>query len=334
MNILLTGGGTGGHLAIAKSLNSAFVKQGVKTFYIGSTYGQDREWFESDKSFSQKWFFESRGVINQKGVKKLSSLWNISHLALKSKEIIKNYNIDAVVSVGGYSAAPASFGALLSSTPLFIHEQNARFGKLNTLLSPFAKRVFCSFTPPFDPYPVNPEFLHTRRVRTKLKTIIFLGGSQGAKQINDIALQNAPLLASKKISIIHQTGKQDYRRVKNAYEKMGIEAEVFAFDKNLAHKMAQADFAVSRAGASTLWELCANALPALFVPYPYAAGNHQYYNAKYLVNRGAAFLYPDHALEEIIEADLSPLSQKLFSLAPLEGATTIAQTIVQSLKTT
>ena len=173
-----------------------------------------------------------------------------------------------------------------------------------------------------------------QRIRTTLATIIFLGGSQGAKQINDIAIQNAPLLASRGISIIHQTGKSDYERVKEAYRKMGIKADIFPFTKELAKKMAQADFAVSRAGASTLWELCANALPALFVPYPYAASNHQYYNAKFLVDKGAALLFPTHNLEDIFSLSLESMSRTLTTLIKPQGSLHIAQTIAKMVQTT
>ncbi len=334
MKILITGGGTGGHLAIAKSINEALLFLGATTYYIGSSFGQDREWFGQEEGFSQKWFFASKGVVDKRGLGRLRSLAQIARLSVQAKNIIQEYKIDAVFSVGGYSAAPASFAALLTSTPLFLHEQNARLGRLNKLLTPFAKRLFTSFAPPYDPYPVAQEFFATRRIRTAIKTIIFLGGSQGAKQINDIAIQNAPLLASQDISIIHQTGKSDYKRVKEAYRKMGIKADIFPFTKELAQKMAQADFAVSRAGASTLWELCANALPALFVPYPYAAANHQYHNAKFLVDKGAALLHPTHNLKNILSFDIEPMSRTLTTLIEPQGARYIAQTVAKMVQTT
>ena len=132
-------------------------------------------------------------------------------------------------------------------------------------------------------YPVKEEFFASSRVRQKLETIIFLGGSQGAKAINDLALHVSPVLAQKGIKIIHQCGEREYDRVRSEYEKMGIEAELYSFTKEMASLVSRADLAVSRAGASTLWELCANGLPAFFVPYPHAAGDHQFYNARFIV---------------------------------------------------
>ncbi len=331
MNILITGGGTGGHLAIAKSIKTELNKRGIQPLFIGSQYGQDRAWFEEEKGFREKFFFPIQGVVNKKGVDKLYSLWHIGKFSKKAYQIIKAYSIDAVVSVGGYAAAPASFAALMSNTPLYIHEQNAIMGRLNKLLAPFAKRVFSSFIAPFDPYPVAEEFFATQRIRKELKTIIFLGGSQGAKQINDIALTLAPFLHKRGIAIIHQTGERDFLRVQKNYQKLGINAQVFAFSKNISSFFSQADLAIARAGASTLWELSANALPTLFVPYPYATNNHQYFNAKFLVDQDAALLFRsiEDTLQLLQSIQLQPLSQRLAQLTKPNGS----QYIVDALLT-
>ncbi len=334
MSIIITGGGTGGHLNVAKAFKEELNKRGIKPLYIGSTKGLDKIWFEKEEGFSEKYFFDSSGVVNKQGLKKLDSLINILKISKKCKDIIKKRNIKAVISVGGYSAAPASFAAILSNTPLFIHEQNAIKGKLNQILSPFAKRVFCSFLPPYDPYPVSEIFFEKRRIRKEIKTVIFLGGSQGAKEINDFALNVAKKLEQMGIKIIHQTGKKDFERVKKEYKKLNIKADIFDFDKNIVAKIEKADFAISRAGASTLWELAANAIPALFLPYPYAAGNHQEFNAKFLVKQKASFLYDkklgSKQLLDIIKKDISPYSKKLTTLAKKEGAKTIIDEILKN----
>jgi UDP-N-acetylglucosamine--N-acetylmuramyl-(pentapeptide) pyrophosphoryl-undecaprenol N-acetylglucosamine transferase len=314
--IAITGGGTGGHLKIAKVINEEFNKRGIKTIYIGSTSGADKEWFINDENFIEKYFLDSTGVVNKKGLKKLSSISHILKLSLKAKNIIKKHNIKAVFSVGGYSAAPASFASIFSNTPLFIHEQNAHIGSLNKILKPFSKRFFNTFLYN-DPYPVEEIFFELARERKELKTIIFLGGSQGAVAINELAMKIAKQLNKKNIKIIHQTGKRDFKRIKEFYQKEKIDADVFDFDKNLAKKITLADFAISRAGASTLFELAANKIPALFIPYPYAAGDHQYYNAKFLADKNAGFvirqnnLSPKKALDLIFNANLEEISKNL-----------------------
>ncbi len=327
--ILITGGGTGGHLAIAKSLKEAFLKQNIPVIYVGSTKGQDRAWFEKDPEWAARYFLQSEGVVNKKGFKKLFSLSSIAKETQKAKKILHKHNIKAVVSVGGYSAAPASFAAVLAKTPLFIHEQNAVVGRLNALLKPFAKRFFGSFFPPFDPYPVDNRYYRTRRIRKDLQTLIFLGGSQGAKQINDLAISLAPKLYKNGIRLIHQCGKRDFERVAKAYEKLGVEVELFDFDSNIVHKIAKADLAIARAGASTVWELAANALPAIFVPYPYAAGDHQRKNAVFIEKRGGAKLWSEEI--DFFSLDLEAMSSTLTALFKPHGAEIIVREILESI---
>ena len=325
MKIAITGGGTGGHLKIAKVIKDELNKRGIKPVYIGSTSGADKEWFKNDKGFSHKYFLSSSGVVNKKGFNKITSLINILKLSNEAKNILKKHNIKAVFSVGGYSAAPASFASILSFKPLFIHEQNAHIGSLNKILKPFSKKFFNTFFYN-DPYPVEEKFFKKARIRKELKTIIFLGGSQGAVAINDLALKLAPKLKEKNISIIHQTGKRDFKRIKEFYEKENIKADVFDFYSNLVEKIEKADFAVSRAGASTLFELAANQIPTLFIPYPYAASDHQYYNAKFIENKNAGFVIreneidPNEILNLITSTNLTPLSQNLKNINKKNGA--------------
>lgn len=286
MKLCITGGGTGGHLMIAEALVEAAVKDGHECIFIGSTKGQDRKYFEHKSKFSSVYFLETTGVVNQKGFAKIRALYKVLIAFFESYAILKRHKIQATYSVGGFSAAPASFATLSRFLPLFIHEQNAVEGRLNSLLKPRAKRFISAYdkASPIKGYPVKESFFKSSRVREKLETIIFLGGSHGAKAINDLALSVANKLIKNNIKIIHQAGEADFDRVKAEYEKLGVEIELYAFTKELDALISKADLAISRAGASTLWELTANGLPALFVPYPYAAGDHQFYNAKFIVD--------------------------------------------------
>ena len=341
--VVVCGGGTGGHLAIAKALNEELVARGERTIFIGSSSGQDKMWFEKDASFSEKIFLPSGGVVNKKGLGKISALLNIFKLAFKCRKIFKEQGVKAVVSVGGYSAAPAAFAAIISRKPLFIHEQNAVIGSLNKLLKPFAKGFFSSYFKPIFSYPVAQRFFDTARVRENLKTIIFLGGSQGAAAINNLALNLAPNLRQKGIKIIHQCGKNALESLRTQYDKLGFigdELELFAFDPKIELKMREADIAVSRAGASTLWELAANALPSVFVPYPYAANNHQVYNAKFLVDRNLAkFCFQkggeidaSEALGLIESMDIKAVSSALGGQIVNGGAREIINEILKNIK--
>ncbi len=340
MTIVITGGGTGGHLAIAKSLRDAAVKVGHSCIYIGSTSGQDRSWFADEmtlnKGFDAVHFLHTRGVVNQKGLGKVLSLFLSLKATIKALFILRGS--DCVISVGGFSAAPASFAAIVLRKAFFIHEQNASTGRLNSLLRPYAKAFFSSYeaNSSVKDYPVRESFFEHVRVRSKIETIIFLGGSQGARFINELALKTAPLLHKKGIRIIHQAGSLEIEKVKESYRQMGIDAEVFDFRPDIDVLMAQSDLAVSRAGASTLWELCASALPTLYIPYPYAAGDHQFFNAQFLVEKKASWLCrqeddPDALLLELLERDMSQESRTLQTLIHKNGAGLIIKEIEQCL---
>jgi UDP-N-acetylglucosamine--N-acetylmuramyl-(pentapeptide) pyrophosphoryl-undecaprenol N-acetylglucosamine transferase len=336
-NLLLTGGGTGGHLAIVRSVKEELLKRGIHPYYIGSESGQDRAWFEKDDDFKDKLFLPTKGVVNQKGWGKIYSVTQILKSMIKAKEFMKVHNIEAVLSVGGFSAAPASFSAILTGVPLFIHEQNAVSGRLNRILKPFSKRFFSSYGDDKVDYPVSENFFKTARIRSRVKKIIFLGGSQGAKAINDFALKLAPKLQKLGIGIIHQTGKSDYERVKEAYKRLDISADLFSFDKEIYLRIEKADLAVSRAGASTLWELTASQIPTLFIPYPYAAGDHQYYNALHLVKMNAGWVARQNMLEpkillNIIDSDIEDVSKKLGRLIGKNGASRIVTSIIDLCK--
>ena len=338
--IVITGGGTGGHLVIAKAIKEELCKKGIKPLYIGSQAGQDKQWFEQDHDFAQKYFLESRGVVNKRGFKKLFTLVQIIKLAFTCKALLKQHRIRAVFSVGGYSAAPASFGALLAGIPLYIHEQNAVTGKLNALLKPFAKAFFSSYDLKaiVCDYPIRELFFEHQRIRKEFKTIIFLGGSQGATFINNLAMQLAPLLHQKGIKIIHQTGAKDFSSLLEFYTKASIPADVFDFSTTMPQKIYEADIAISRAGASTLWELCASAIPTLFIPFPHAAANHQFFNAKTLVDKGLALLESQrpmeshYLLERLEKLPLQEISEKLSSTIHAGGAKTIADYLLSHLK--
>ncbi len=335
-SILLTGGGTGGHLAIVRSVKEELRRRDIHPCYVGSKSGQDSSWFAQDDDFAGKLFLPTRGVVNQRGFRKVASMARMVDATRLARRFMREHKIEAVLSVGGFSAAPAAFAALLERVPLFIHEQNAKEGRLNRVLKPFCDTFFPSFGEGRVDYPVGASFFETARVRRKLGTVIFLGGSQGARAINDFALKLAPVLARKGIAIIHQTGTSEYERIKEAYGKLGVGADLFPFDPDLVRKLARADFAVSRAGASTLWELAANRIPTLFVPYPYAAGDHQYFNAKYLSDRGAAWVVRQQELTpeifwRIASGKIAPVSERLATLIDRGGAARIVETMLERI---
>lgn len=336
--IAISGGGTGGHLAIAKAMMQECQKRNIPCIYIGSTSGQDQAWFENEEGFLQRYFLHTQGVVNKRGLGIIKSMFYQLKATLLAYKILKTHNVTHLFSVGGYSSAPASFASILQRIPLFIHEQNAIKGTLNTILTPFARRIFGSFGKEegkfsLTSYPLRNDFFLQKRKRESLKKILFLGGSQGARAINDFALSIAPLLHQKGIYIIHQSGENDYERLKLAYENLKIPVELFAFSPNLAEKMHQADFCISRSGASSVWEMCASGLPALYIPYPYAAGNHQYYNALFFSQKHLGLICTQDSLspkilDQILDLKLENISVSLPLLISPDGSKQILDSML------
>ena len=329
MSIVMTGGGTGGHLAIIKAVKEQLKDE--ELIYIGSTKGQDKQWFEKDNDFKEKYFFDTRGVVNQKGIGKLKSLWMMLQATRQARKLLKKHQAKVVFSVGGFSSAATAFAAKSMGIPLVIHEQNAALGSLNKLMKPYAKAFISSYLEesPIKAYPIKEIFFENARVRQEVKTVIFLGGSQGARAINELALLMGPELKNRGMKIIHQAGVNNVEEVKKSYDDLDIEAEVFGFTTKLADYMNEADFAIARAGASTLWELSATALPTLFIPYPYAASDHQFHNAQFLVEKDLAWLMREDNIEKekvlfMLNENMENKSKGLMEIVEKNGSKKIA----------
>jgi len=334
MSIIMTGGGTGGHLTIIKAVKEHLENE--ELIYVGSTKGQDKQWFGEDDDFVYKYFFDTRGVVNQGALGKVKSLFMMAKAMFQSIKILRRHRASVVFCVGGFSAAPMAFAAKLTGKALVIHEQNAALGSLNKLLKPYATHFISSYLEesPIKAYPIKQIIFDNAHVRKSLKTIIFLGGSQGARAINDLALELAPILKEKGIKIIHQAGVKNIEAVKKAYGKLGVDANVFGFTSELATYMNESDFAIARSGASTLWELSATGVPTLYIPYPYAAKDHQFYNAQFLVEKNLAWLMREGEIEvskvvQLLEEDLKSVSQGLMNVVEKEGSEKIAKLLTQ-----
>lgn len=337
--VVVTGGGTGGHLSVARSLIDELYDRGYKVIFVGSTKGADKSWFEHYEKIERTYFLGTKGVVNQNIIGKFASLFAIVKFAFFCKKIFKEYGVKKVISVGGFSAASASFGAIISGTELYIHEQNSVMGNLNKVTSKYAKEVFSSYdlNSSIKDYPINHKFFDAARIRQEIKTVIFLGGSQGATAINNFAMKIALKLKERNISIIHQTGKNDLQKCQEFYHANNIDAVVFDFDKEILEHMTKADFAVSRSGASSLWELCALGIPTLFIPYPHASSNHQYFNAKFLQDEKLCILKMqneldngDKIVEEILNTNLEEISNKLIKMIKKDGVKQIIDKILSN----
>jgi UDP-N-acetylglucosamine--N-acetylmuramyl-(pentapeptide) pyrophosphoryl-undecaprenol N-acetylglucosamine transferase len=336
--IVLTGGGTGGHLEVARLLREAFRGRGIAPIFIGSARGQDRRWFGSDDGFAARYFLDTRGVMDRGLAGRAASLGLIARATGTAFGILRRHGASAVVNVGSYAAAPASLAAALRRLPLFIHEPSAVTSPLTRLLSPCCAGTFSSYgeASAVADFPVDRAFFDLARPRTRVGRILFLGGSQGAQFINDFALTVAPTLRRMGVAISHQTGEMDFARVRAGYRSLGVDAEVFAFDRPMAPRIAAADLAVSRSGGGTLWQLVANGLPTLFIPFPYAARDHQYHNARFFADRRLGFVARQSEADldlllGVIRSDLREISLGLMSRIKPGGAARIAEYVLSRI---
>ena len=311
LNVVVAGGGTGGHLFPGIAVAGEFARRHPRTRILFVGAGRQ---FEKDALARAGY---PQATIAIEGIKG-RGLWAKSRAALKipgavwrSAGILDQTQADLVVAVGGYAAGPVALAGWIKRIPVVLCEQNTVPGITNRLLFPIARRIYVSFEQTrgrIDAHkkrlsgnPVRPEIVAAASAETAPNesfTVMVVGGSQGAHAIN-LAFEEAlpHLERASSMRIVHQTGAADQERLTDAYRRAGMTAEVKAFFHDMASRYVRADLVVCRAGATTVAELTALGKAALFIPYPFAADDHQACNARALVDCGAA--------EMILESELS-----------------------------
>lgn len=310
---VIAGGGTGGHVTPALALGEALRQRGDEVLFVGSARGLESRLvpeagFEldvlpSEQFMGRNWFGRLRGLF---------SILRSVRLARRS---LKRFDAEAVISVGGYAAMPAAIAARLTRRPLFLVEPNAIPGRVNRLCARAAEIVFVGFESTRGHLPDQTESLclgvPLRRAlyrafedrpdkgvpTTPLRVFVF-GGSQGARQLNATVPEALARLRKKSVEVFHQTGEADRASVEARYAELGLPAEVVAFERDMPKRYAWADLAICRAGALTVAELALAGMPALLVPYPFAADDHQSANARALEEAGAARRLDARPLDE------------------------------------
>ena len=311
MKILIAGGGTGGHLFPGVAIAEEFRRRNEanKVLFIGTKRGLEARVLPQIGFALET--LEVEGIKGRGIARSLSALMKIPRSLIQSRRIIRGFEPDVVIGVGGYASGPAVLAARFMGVPTAIAEQNAIPGETNKILGRFADRIFVSFpetTRSFRPDRIrvtgNPiRAAITGAQRRERKTgepfgLLIFGGSQGAHRINLAVLEALPHLGDLKgkIRIIHQTGKDDLEMVKKEYSNQAVEANVLPFITDMASAYGQADLLVCRAGATSIAEITASGKAALFIPFPFAVNDHQTKNAELLVNRGAAEMIPERDL--------------------------------------
>jgi UDP-N-acetylglucosamine--N-acetylmuramyl-(pentapeptide) pyrophosphoryl-undecaprenol N-acetylglucosamine transferase len=278
---------------------------------------------------------------------KLRSLMVVPQSLLQSWSLLRSFGPDIVLGVGGYASGPVVLTAWAMGYPTAIHEQNTFPGLSNRILGRFVDRIFVSFAGSSRHFSRGKTFLTGNPVRGMIRsprslqerkpgakfTLFIFGGSQGAHHLNQ-AMEEALIYLrewKERLHIIHQTGEKDYRQVQEAYRREEFEAEVHPFIHAMDRAYALADLVLCRAGATTLFELMTTGLPAILVPYPFAANDHQTLNAKTMVDAGAAVLVANgdltgvhlsRILKELIEDPprLKKMGERAAALAQPDAA--------------
>ncbi|MCP4350778.1 MAG: undecaprenyldiphospho-muramoylpentapeptide beta-N-acetylglucosaminyltransferase [Desulfobacterales bacterium] len=307
-SVLIAGGGTGGHLFPGIAIAQAFKARNPNNNILFVSAGKPLE-----KTVLAKAGFQHKTVtaegIKRRGLKnQLVSVLKIPKGVFESVRIIKNFDPDIVVGVGGYSAGPVVIAAWLLGIKIVLHEQNILPGITNRILSYFADQIYISFKNTgknaLKPFPANPnkvcytgnpvreEILAAKKQKcekSKAFNILIIGGSQGAHSVNmAVAEALGHIKEKEKYFFTHQTGSQDIEMVKNAYAEHGISYTVRPFFDDMAEQYHKADLMICRAGATTVAEVTAIGKSVIFIPYPFAADNHQVLNAQILEHEGAA----------------------------------------------
>ena len=357
--IIIAGGGTGGHIYPALAIAHALQKlnPAVEILFVGAKGKMEMEKIPEAG-------FKIKG-INISGYNRSSLIKNISlpFKLMKSyfqvRDILRSFKPDAVVGVGGYSTYPVLRLAQNKGIPTFIHEANSLGGKSNVLLAKRAEKIFVTadgmgkyfpeekimitgnpvrqvFLEPVD----KQKALQFFGMKSDMRTVFVFGGSLGAQSINETIEANIDAFRQNNLQLIWQTGK-DFSAKAAALEVENSNIWTNAFITNMEDAYAAADIVVSRAGAMTVAEICVVKKAAIFVPYPYAAEDHQTVNAMGLVNKDAAQMVRDAEVQNKLipaildlvnnDSEIEKIDHNLSLISKTHVAETIAREILNSL---
>ena len=315
--IMVAGGGTGGHLfpglAVVDELRRRVPRLDVR--FVGTARGiEARILPERGEALD---LLEVTPLKGQGVGARFKSFARIPAAMKEASSIMRAFEPDLVLGVGGYASGPVLLAASLSGRPTAVLEQNAHVGMTNRILSRFVDRAYISFEQTESVFgkvksrltgnPVRHDFVEHARLaladpegfESRARTVLVLGGSQGARKLNEDvprALAHAGLSAGG-LQVVHQTGESMRDEVEATYRDLGVNAKVVTFIDDMARAYSNAALVVARAGATTLAELCAIGRPSILVPFPFAADDHQAKNAKALEEQGAAICIRESELE-------------------------------------
>ncbi|HUL41283.1 MAG TPA: undecaprenyldiphospho-muramoylpentapeptide beta-N-acetylglucosaminyltransferase [Burkholderiales bacterium] len=317
--ILIMAGGTGGHVFPALAVAEYLKQQGWRVVWLGTRKGMEAK-LVAQQGYDMAWVNFS-GVRGKGALRFLLLPIELLVALWQSARVIFRQRPDVVLGMGGYVAFPGGMTASLLNRPLLIHEQNSIAGLANKVLAKLADRVLVAFPGAFGAAKPANQIVTGNPVRSSIVALappqaryadrtgnlrlLVIGGSLGAEVLNTTVPPALALLPAQSRPIVtHQSGARHLAALKEGYARAGVEARVEPFIDDMARCYAKSDLVICRAGAITVSEIAAAGIASILVPFPYAADDHQTHNARFLSERGAAWLLPQSELSPSSLADL------------------------------
>ena len=355
MRYLISGGGTGGHIFPAVSIANALkeLDPEAEILFVGALGRMEME--RVPQAGYEIVGLPVRGFDRKKPWKNVSVLIDLSKSIRQVKKIIRDFKPNVGVGVGGYASGAAMWAAAKMGIPILLQEQNGFAGVTNKILKDKAAKICVAYEGMEKFFPADKIILTGNPVRQNLldgrkseddgrKTLLIIGGSLGARTINEAVIAGLKELTNAGIKVAWQTGKVYYEKCKAAWEAAGSPANIECLDflSDMPDRYANADLVISRAGASSISEICLLGKPAILVPSPNVAEDHQTHNAMALVNKDAAVLVRDaDAAEKLIATALELLNDpkrlktlqtNVLKLAQKDSAKRIAEEVIALAK--
>ena len=352
MRYLISGGGTGGHIFPAVSIANALkeLDPEAEILFVGALGRMEME--RVPQAGYKIVGLPVRGFNRSQPWKNVSVLIDLAKSIRQVKRIIRDFRPDVGVGVGGYASGAAMWAAAQMGIPILLQEQNGFAGVTNKILKDKASKICVAYEGMERFFPADKIILTGNPVRQnltsgikneklKIKNLLILGGSLGARTINNAIKAALPTLAASDIHVVWQTGKIYFEACKAAWEAAGCPANIECLDflSDMPDRYAQADLVISRAGASSISEICLLGKPAILVPSPNVAEDHQTHNAMALVHKDAAVLVKDsEATEKLIptalelirdDNRLQALHTNVLTLAQRDSAKRIAEEVMK-----
>lgn len=317
---LIMAGGTGGHIFPGLAVAEALRSRGWTVHWLGAPGTPQRPSMERQLVPPRGFAFEPIDFsgVRGKGVLSLALLpLRLLRAFWQSLQVVRRVRPGVLVGLGGYVSFPGAMMGVLWGCPLVLHEQNSVAGMANRVLASLADRIYTAFPKAFAASkaqwvgnPLRPAFLNQAPPAQRMAArsgplrVLVVGGSLGARALNEVVPQALALLPeAQRPQVTHQSGAAQIDALRASYQQAGVHAELTPFIEDTASAFAQADLVICRAGASTVTELAAVGVAALFVPLPSAVDDHQTHNARFLTDAGAGELLPQAQLTPQLLAD-------------------------------